>query len=758
MEKIKMNNFTFMYPCEEVPALKDINVRVNSGEFIVLVGASGTGKTTLLKNLKKELAPNGKTEGEIVINSDFVGFVGQNPKASIVCDRVWHELAFGLENMGKTKTEIRGKVAEIAAFFGIEKWFHKSTAELSGGQQQILNLASVMAMEPEILVLDEPLSQLDPIASTDFLNMLKRVNSELGTTIILSEHRTEETLSLADRVWIMEDGKLTECSPYETGEFLNYQYLPTPTKIFGDSLTVKDGRNKLLKETIGNKVTTPEKTYSSEVSVRLKDVCFRYEQNEKDVLSGVNVSISKGEIFGILGANASGKSTLLSLISGAYRATSGKVKTYGKVTMLPQNQELLFVYDRVIDDMKDVTEDEEKIMSYAQFMNVTHILSKHPQDISGGEQERAALLKVLLCDGDILLLDEPTKGMDADFKEDFAEILKKLSETKTIILVSHDIEFCARVCDRCALLFDGEFTSVAAPYDFFTEKSFYTTAANRMSRGIIEGAVLPEDILFALGRNIPQKEKTMPHERKACTTKECKPTVKKEKRTKKALYTYIGMFLLIPLTLLLGVHFFGDRRYYFMSLLVIAEAIVAFALGFEQGKNKARKLVMIAILSAIAVAGREALFAIPSFKPVLAVVIIAGVTLGAEAGFLTGACTAFVSNMFAGQGAWTPWQMFAMGMVGFVASLIFYKGKIKPHPITLAIYGVLSSVIIYGGIMNPASLILWETNPTWDELFATMALGVPYDLMLGGATAAFLLLLSHIFIKAINRIRIKYGL
>lgn len=757
MGKIKIENFTFTYHCEEIPALKGINASVDSGEFVVLIGASGSGKTTLLKNLKPELTPNGNEEGKILINADFVGFVGQNPKASIVCDKVWHELAFGLENMGKNKNEIHSKVAEIATFFGIEKWFHKSTHELSGGQMQILNLASVMAMDPDILVLDEPLSQLDPIASTDFLDMLKRINDELGTTIILSEHRTDETLSLADKVWIMDDGVLTECTPYEIKSFLKYQYLPTPTKVFDGVITVKDGRQRLMAQTVENTVIPPEKTYSGDVSLKLKDVCFRYEKNEKDILKGVNAEIKKGEIFGILGANASGKSTLLSVISGVNKAISGKVTANGKVTTLPQNQEVLFVYDRVIDDMKDVTQDEEKIAHYAELLNVTHILSKHPHDISGGEQERAALLKVLLCDGDILLLDEPTKGMDADFKEDFAEILKKLKKTKTIILVSHDIEFCARVCDRCALLFNGEFTSVAEPYEFFTEKSFYTTAANRMSRGIINNAILPEDILAALGINVPKQEKPIIPEKRECK-KECKPIIKKEKRPKKAVYTYLGMFLLIPITLLLGVRFFGERRYYFMSILVIVEAIVAFALGFEQRKNKARKLVMIAILSALAVAGREALFAIPSFKPVLAVVIIAGVTLGAEAGFLTGACTAFISNMFAGQGAWTPWQMFAMGMVGFIAALIFYKEKIKPHPITLAIYGAIASVVIYGGIMNPASLILWEPDPTWEMLFSTISLGVPYDLMLGGATAAFLLVLSPIFIKAINRIRIKYGI
>lgn len=757
MEKIKIKDFTFTYPCKQYATLNQVNASVFSGEFVVLLGTSGSGKTTLLKNLKKELAPNGEKEGEILINAEFVGFVGQNPRAQIVCDKVWHELAFGLENMGKSKTEIRAKVAEIAAFFGIEKWFHKNTQELSGGQMQILNLASVMAMDPDVLVLDEPLSQLDPIASTDFLNMLVRINKELGTTVILSEHRTEETLHLADKVWIMKDRQLTECAPCDIGKNLTYRYLPTPTKIFGDSLTVKDARQKLLNENIKNEVLLPEKHHKNEVSIELKDVCFRYTKDEKDILSGVNAQIKNCEIFGILGANASGKSSLLSVISGIKKATSGKVITKGKVTVLPQNQEILFMADTVLDDMYDVTDDEEKIKHYAKVLNIEHILTSHPHDISGGEQERAALMKVLLCDGDILLLDEPTKGMDADFKEEFAEILKKLKDTKTIIIVSHDMEFCARVCDRCALLFDGEFTSVDEPYEFFGKNTFYTTTANRIARGIIKNAILPENILAALERSVIQEEKAQPRTKEE-PKKECTITPKKEKRPKKAIYTYLGMFLLIPLTLLLGVRFFGDRRYYFMSLLVIAEAIIAFALGFEQGKNKSRKLVMIAIFSAIAVAGREALFMIPAAKPVLAVITLAGVTLGAEAGFLTGAATAFVSNMFAGQGAWTPWQMFAMGMVGFVAALIFYKGKIKPHPITLAVYGLLSSVVIYGGIMNPASLVLWQPEPTWEMLVSTIALGFPYDLTLGVATSVFLLLISKIFIKAINRVRIKYGI
>ncbi len=760
MEKIKIEKFTFKYPESETAALADINASVNSGEFVVLLGRSGSGKTTLLSHLKKEMKPNGKHWGNIEVLAQFVGYVGQNPDNQIVCDKVWHELAFGLENSGLKRSDICAKVSEMATFFGIERWFHKNTQELSGGQKQILNLASVMAMDPDVLILDEPLSQLDPIAATDFLSMVKRINDEIGTTVILSEHRLEEALALADKVWIMEEGRLLPCGIDEIGQKVPYSYLPTPARVAKSvkstivPLTVKDGRRWLASRKLGLlEKLEPEKN-EKDISIKIKQLYARYDENAQDVLRGVSQNIYEGEIFGILGGNGSGKSTLLSVLCGIKKPYMGSVKINGTVSLLPQNCESIFVCKTVVDELKEMTEDSEKIHEYAALCGILHLMMRHPQDLSGGECERVALCKVLLADSDVVLLDEPTKGMDAEFKKDFEEILKRLKQKKkTVVMVSHDVEICARVCDRCALLFNGEFTSVDTPREFFSQKTFYTTAANRMARGIADDVVLPEDLINAAGGTLPKVE--TPHRAESVIVKLPEKILKKTKKSH-SLFAYISLVIAIPLTLLFGMYVLGDKKYYLISLMVILEALVAFAVSFERGKSNARRTVMIAALSAIAVAGRFIFAPFPEIKPVLAIVILAGASLGAETGFLTGAITAFVSNMFAGQGAWTPWQMFAMGVVGLVSALIFKK--IKPTKIVLSIYGMVSSIAIYGLIMNPASLLMWNPEPTFEMLISTIAAGIPYDAVLGLSTAVFLWLLSGIFMDTIDRIKKKYDI
>ncbi len=762
MEKIKIENFTFTYPDSEQATLVDINATVKSGEFVVLLGHSGSGKTTLLSQFKKEMTPNGAHQGNIEISAQFVGYVGQNPHNQIVCHKVWHELAFGLENLGMKQTDISAKISEMATFFGIEKWFYKDTHELSGGQKQILNLASVMVMDPDILILDEPLSQLDPIAATDFLSMIKRINEEIGTTVILSEHRLEEALPLADSVWVMEEGRLLVCTPDEIGKNIPYSYLPTPAKVATSTnsqvvpLTVKEGRRWLMTKELKPVEKQEKQSISKNAAIKIKELYARYTEHGEDVLRGVEAQIAAGEIFGILGGNGSGKSTLLSVLCGIKKSYMGSVSLNGTVALLPQNCESLFVYKRVIDDLMEMTTDGEKIKEYASLCGISHLMNRHPRDLSGGEAERAALCKVLLRDSDIVLLDEPTKGMDAEFKQDFERILKRLqAQGKTVVIVSHDVEFCARICDRCALLFNGEFTSIGVPDEFFAEKSFYTTAANRMSRGIADNVILPDDLIGALDGNISKRDKK---EKAEVVKKELPKTEIKEKKTskKRSVAAYLALLVAIPVTLLFGVYVLEDKKYYLMSLMVIVEALAAFAVAFERGKNRPRKIVMIATLSAMAVSGRFIFAPFPEVKPVLAIIILAGASLGAEAGFLTGAITAFVSNMFAGQGAWTPWQMFAMGVVGLFAALIF--SKIKPTKINLSIYGMVSSIVIYGLIMNPASLIMWNPEPTFDMLISTIIAGIPYDAILGVSTVVFLWLLSGIFMDNIDRIKKKYDI
>ncbi len=818
MESIRIENLTFTYPNKNDKAIDDISFTVNQGEFLLICGKSGCGKTTLLRLLKSTLAPFGEIDGNIYFNgkellkynikeqASSIGFVMQNPDNQIVTDKVWHELAFGLESLGFSTPEIRTRVSEMASFFGIQNWFYKNVAELSGGQKQLLNLASVMVMQPSVLILDEPTSQLDPIAAEEFLTTLKKINRELGTTIILTEHRLEDAFSMADRVIVMDDGKiLASDTPYEIGKILKntnhdmYKALPTPLRVHSEvsnnlvcPLTVKDGRAWLLefsKENTLNPDVIPKDNHKTKCDtvIEVKDAWFRYEKNSSDVLKGLNISVNSGELFCIVGGNGTGKTTALSLISGLNTPYRGNVFINGQkiskisnlynglLGVLPQNPQSVFVKNTVCLDLAETLSGEKlskkdkdkKIHNISILCHIENLLNSHPYDLSGGEQQRAALAKILLKEPQILLLDEPTKGMDAQFKEEFADILMNLKANGvTIVMVSHDIEFCAKYADRCALFFDGNITSVGKPREFFKGKNFYTTSANRMARTCLPDAVLAEDIILACGGNVAKKEiKRVNENKNFAETKEKKPEKKikeqprkTEKFSKRTIFTALFVLILIPLTIFLGSRFLDNRKYYIISLLVIAETFIPFCMVFESRKPKARELVVISVLCAIAVAGRAVFFMLPQFKPVVALVIVAGVCFGGETGFLVGAVTGFVSNFFFGQGPWTPWQMFSYGIIGFIAGVLFQKGILKRNKISLSVFGFLSTLIIYGGIMNPASVIMWQNKITWEMLVLAYSSGIAFDLIHSLSTAVFLFLLSEPMIDKLERIKTKYGL
>ncbi len=804
MEIFKVENLSFTYPNRKIKALDSLNFTVNQGDFVLLCGKSGCGKTTLLRLLKSSLSPYGNVSGNIyfmgkpqkelnsIDDASKIGFVMQNPDNQIVCDKVWHELAFGLESLGFKTSEIRTRVAEMASFFGIQSWFYKNVSELSGGQKQLLNLASVMAIEPDVLILDEPTSQLDPISSQEFLNTLKKINTELGTTVILTEHRLEEVYAIADRVIVMDNGKICENgTPQDTAFNLKnsnndmYFALPAPVKIYGTvvnemnfPLTIKDGKNWLFGYAKNNPLN-PEAIEKdiiendTDTAIEVKDAYFRYDKNSHDILKGLNLKVKKGEIFSILGGNGAGKTTALSVISGIIRVYRGSVYINGKNILkidglyngflgyLPQNPQDLFVKSTVLSDLKDICSDDENILKICSLLNIENHLKSHPYDLSGGEQQRVALAKVLLKNPRILLLDEPTKGMDAHFKAEFGEILKSLSDSGvTILMVSHDIEFCAEFSNRCALIFDGEITSTATSREFFKGNSFYTTSANRMARKLLPDAVLADDIISACGampvkRNKNNKENIFTDTVEGLSAPQNKILKKQNKRT---LFSVLIILFLIPLTMYIGMTHFGNRKYYFTSILIIFETFIPFLWGFESRKPKARELVIISVLCAIAVASRGAFFMLPQFKPVTAIVIISGICFGGEAGFLVGAVTAFVSNFFFGQGPWTPWQMFSFGIIGLIAGLIFTKSINKSTKIPLCIFGALASIIIYGGIMNPASLIMVQSNITLKMILTAYALGFPLDIVHAFATVIFLWLLAEPLCKKLERVKIKYGI
>lgn len=526
MEQIKIENLSFQYSLSNEKSLKNINLEINEGEYIVLCGRSGCGKTTLLKQLKGAVAPRGERQGKIYFNSQEldkinlriqaqkIGLVMQNPESQLVTDKVWHELAFGLENLGLKTEEIRLRVAEMASYFGIGKWFDGKTAELSGGQKQLLNLAAVMAMHPDVLILDEPTSRLDPIASERFLATVDRINKDLGVTVIITEHRLENILQCADRVIVMENGEIiADVPPKMLGETadklpeLVRLSLPAATKIFAAlapknkaPLSVRDGR-KLLKncELNQNEIVRSPKNFSKENAVELKNISFRYEKNSEDILSSLSLKIPQGCIFALLGGNGAGKTTLCNVILGTHKPYSGKVRLNGTLSVMPQEVQNLFASRTVEEELKEVCSDGEKIKLAAEKTKIEKLTDKHPFDISGGEQQRTALAKVLLCDSDIYLFDEPTKGMDAEFKCVFAEIIRGLADSgKTVIIISHDIDFCAENAELCAMLFDKTIAAVSTVTEFFDGNRFYTTSANKISRGFIKGAVTDGDVIKCL--------------------------------------------------------------------------------------------------------------------------------------------------------------------------------------------------------------------------------------------------------------------
>ena len=872
MELFTIRDLSFFYPEQTQPALRSLSLTVERGEFLVLCGPSGCGKSTLLRQLKPALAPHGRRTGQLLLEgrplesfsqreqTERIGFVQQSPENQLVTDKVWHELAFGLESLGYDTPTIRRRVAEMASFFGIQTWFHKSVAKLSGGQKQLLNLAAVMALQPSVLILDEPTSQLDPIAASDFLATLFRINRELGTTVILTEHRLEEAFGFASRVAVLEKGALL-CTgtPAEVGAALKnagsamFLAMPAAMRIWSavDSrvpcpVSVRDGRRWLLDYGAAHPLKAlPEETPppETEALISARELWFKYDQDRPDVVKGLSLEVRRGQLLALLGGNGTGKTTSLKLLAGLKKPWRGELEVRGTVGMLPQDPQTLFVRPTVREDLLEVLPRAERkdaaLERVVSLCRLTELLDRHPYDLSGGEQQRAALANLLLRDPDILLLDEPTKGLDAEFKQSFGQILQTLQRSGVaILMVSHDIEFCAKYADRCALFFDGNIVTEGPPWAFFSGNSFYTTAANRISRELLPRAVTPEDVIAACGGKIPEtpalpEYRRLPPapEKEAAATRglpvwrkalaavsglaalalivqairvtdlskligaegmtglakdrllryaalaaallafalsvgqraslpggPVQTPVEKRRLRKRTVAATALILLLIPLTLFVGVHFLEGRKYYFISLLILLECMLPFFLIFEGRRPQARELVLIAVLVAMNVAGRAAFFMLPEFKPVVAMTILAGVAFGGETGFLVGAMTMLVSNMLFSQGPWTPWQMFAMGIVGWLAGVFYRKGVLRRSRLSLCIFGVLCSTVVYGGIMNPASALMWAGKLSWPIVLSYYITGIPVDLVRAAATAVFLLLGAEPMLEKLDRIKTKYGL
>ncbi len=515
MEILDIKDLTFSYAGSEKNALENVSFAVNEGEFVCVCGPTGGGKSTLLRLLKKELAPKGETGGSVrELGKDIsdvseresaalIAFVAQRPEEQTVTDRVCTELWFSSENLGVKENDAMPRVAEISALFGLDALYDTPTNELSGGQKQLLCLASVLVTRPRLLLLDEPTSRLDPVSRETFVSMLSAINEKLGVTVVISEHNTAGLLKYADKMLVLEDGKMTAFGKPE--DVLSAR--PSPAVLSdmppsvrlhyrlgreGDNipLSVKEGREAFSSV---EAVDYAGKDLSgADTALEFDNVYFRYGRDSKDVLSGVSLSMKKGGVYFLLGSNGSGKSTLLSCAAGLLRPYSGSVKLFSKKLKNYQNDELykkialltqdvynVFLHDTVREEFKgyDITSLPFDVSAFAD---------RHPYDLSGGEAQLTALCRILCKSPEIILLDEPTKGLDAEYKKKFSDIIGKLAGGgMTVLIVSHDTELAAELADECFMIFGGRIVSAKKTADFIRSNSLYTTDFCRMTDGKI---------------------------------------------------------------------------------------------------------------------------------------------------------------------------------------------------------------------------------------------------------------------------------
>ncbi|MBR3644819.1 MAG: ATP-binding cassette domain-containing protein [Lachnospiraceae bacterium] len=557
---LEFDNVSFTYPGADAPAIENISFSVKKSEFVVISGKSGCGKSTLLSHMKKNHIPFGKGEGNMYfihedgtktpieelddrISAAYIGFVGQDTEAQIVSDKVWHELSFGLENLGYPNAVMKRRTAEIAEFMGIKELYNKSTSKLSGGEKQLVVLASVMAMNPKLLILDEPINQLSPRAAEAFINALVHINRELSTTVVICEQRLADVIPYADRVLVMEQGRIlgisepahltdifTEYKQKNSEEISIYNAIPAASRVFLKvdksteepmPVSVREGRQWLIKYLASEKPECEQKQLAhsfnkktdlkKEKSVVIKDVTFSYDKSDKKTLDKLSVSVDKGSFLAIMGGNGSGKTTLMKCMAGILKAGSGKVKTFGKTAYLPQESKALFTEITVEDELAEVFDnfcgkkkisDKEIVLRVDEMLKLLDIemcRKMHPYDLSGGQSQRLGLGKILLTEPDILLLDEPTKGLDAAFKDKFAQLLKRLqNEGKTIIVITHDMEFAAEYATHCAFMFNGDIVASDEKYTYFADNLFFTTEVSRITKGYINGCITVDDVVRKL--------------------------------------------------------------------------------------------------------------------------------------------------------------------------------------------------------------------------------------------------------------------
>lgn len=517
MEVFKLQNLTYYYPHQKKAALKNIQLVLQEGEFILLLGKSGSGKSTLGRVFNR-IVPEfygGKIAGTIE-SSASVGMVFQDPEKQLVMDQVEREIAFGLENIGEEYATMRKKVLETLSFLNMWDIRDKKNYELSGGQKQKVAIGATLSMGHRFLVLDEPTSQLDPTTAEEVLQVIKRLNEELGYTIILIEQRIDRCFHLVDRVLFMEDGELVFDG--DPNEFCHWdamqhkKFLPSIANFFVKlgiqeiPLTIKNGRRE-LNRLLGQEnpvIQTPVNKYpNAKEIISLEKLSYQYE-NGKEALKEIDLKVSEGEVLAIMGENGSGKTTLLKNICRLVEPTRGKITIRGTLGYLSQNPNDYLFNDTVYEELKFTLDnknirDDGRIDRVLKALDIEGYREKNPRDLSGGEKQRVALASVLVMESEIILLDEPTRGLDRELKDQMGNILTELKrQGKTVLIVTHDVEFVSKFCDRVCLMFDGTIAQVGGKYEVLTSGVYYTTQMNKLFKGRYDQVLTQEDALLAM--------------------------------------------------------------------------------------------------------------------------------------------------------------------------------------------------------------------------------------------------------------------
>jgi energy-coupling factor transporter ATP-binding protein EcfA2 len=537
---IKLRSVTYTYPNRQIPAIHEVNLTVKQGEFLLVTGPSGSGKSTLLRTLNG-LVPHfsgGKIRGEVLVKdisviekgpqelSNHVGFVSQNPEAQTILETVEPEIAFALENAAIPRIEMYKRVSEVLEYLDLKSLRSRQITTLSGGERQRVAVACALALKPEILVLDEPTSQLDPQSAADLLDVLSHLNRDFDLTIVLAEHRLERTLPFADSLAYFEDGRLITHDSVRRA-LVHIPQVPPLVELFRKldwepmPLTVGEAAHHLPMRDIGyvnNSLpeTKLEVDFRPDDLLQVHDLKFAYTR-ETLALDGINLQLKMGEVLAIMGANGSGKSTLLRCIIGLLQPQSGQVLLNGRsifgrktvdlarsIAYLPQYPDDLLFAETVYQELEITLNNHDipldsRVETALEKLHLADFEEYYPRDLSTGQRQRTALGAITVAQPQILLLDEPTRGQDGRIKEQLVDIWRQWkSEGMGLIIVSHDVELVVQLADRVMIMDEGKIEASGSAESVLAASPIFAPQIARLFPG--SGWLTVEDALKGLAK------------------------------------------------------------------------------------------------------------------------------------------------------------------------------------------------------------------------------------------------------------------